>query len=187
MISERDMMHGRDWAGENLAGWLLSEKLRGCRAYWDGSEMWTRGGNRVAIPAHWREALPAQQLDGEIFAGRDGEQIASVAVRCGRFTPECRFHVFDVPALDAGWLECLDAARVLLAGLDFTPVVTAHVCQGTAAAFAELAGIQTIGGEGLVARAPGHRYQPGRSARVLKLKDMAAPLVWCPDLLDLAA
>ena len=68
-MDETQMMHGRDWSGQDLAGWWLSEKLHGCRAYWDGSLMWSRGGCVVAVPKHWKTSLPQIALDGEIWAG----------------------------------------------------------------------------------------------------------------------
>ena len=51
MNADVKMMHGRDWHGEDLAGWYLSEKLHGCRAYWDGAVLWSRGDLAIGIPA----------------------------------------------------------------------------------------------------------------------------------------
>ena len=34
-------------------GWLMSEKLDGVRCYWDGSQMFTRNGNRIYAPSEW--------------------------------------------------------------------------------------------------------------------------------------
>lgn len=52
------------------AGWLASEKMDGCRAYWDGRQFWTRGGNVIMAPAWFTRGLPASHLDGEIWAVR---------------------------------------------------------------------------------------------------------------------
>jgi len=42
MIDETKMTLAVDWHGHTLIdGWLASEKLNGCRAYWDGSGFWT--------------------------------------------------------------------------------------------------------------------------------------------------
>ena len=31
-------------------GWLISEKLDGVRAYWDGKTLWSRYGNKMSPP-----------------------------------------------------------------------------------------------------------------------------------------
>jgi len=52
-------------------GWLLSEKLDGMRAWWDGSNMWSRQGKPVYAPPWWLAALPRDfALDGELWLGR---------------------------------------------------------------------------------------------------------------------
>jgi DNA ligase-1 len=35
---------------QSLDGWLLSEKLDGVRAYWDGQQLWTKNGNPIYAP-----------------------------------------------------------------------------------------------------------------------------------------
>src|SRR5437773_1131861 len=51
-------------------GWLLSEKLDGVRAYWDGDRLWSRLGNPFHAPAWFLDGLPALPLDGELWLGR---------------------------------------------------------------------------------------------------------------------
>ena len=73
MITEKDMQHGQNYEGENVNGWWVSEKYKGCRLYWDGSNMWSRGGINVNIPSEWKEQLPDISLDGELYDGPDGQ------------------------------------------------------------------------------------------------------------------
>ncbi len=88
------------WTGQDPAGWYLSEKFNGCRAYWDGREMWTRGGLKVSLPFAWCAALPADvHLDGEVYDGIDGIYRVGAALRYGRFTPSMRFMVLDAPGI----------------------------------------------------------------------------------------
>ena len=35
---------------QNISGWLMSEKLDGVRAYWDGEKLISRGGKVFAAP-----------------------------------------------------------------------------------------------------------------------------------------
>jgi DNA ligase-1 len=121
MIDETKMMLAVDLRGQcSIDGWLASEKLNGCRAYWDGSQFWTRGGNVIAAPKWFSRGLPAMHLDGEINCGRDGRrgkksfEVARVAVQHGgkwfeevspiTGTP-LRFSVFDVPQVSGTWAQ----------------------------------------------------------------------------------
>ena len=70
------LMHGEMFVGQDLTGYILTEKFDGIRVRWTGSEMLTRGGNKVNIPDHWAASLPGIPLDGEIFAGYGQLQIA---------------------------------------------------------------------------------------------------------------
>ena len=56
--------------GMPLADYWVSEKYDGMRGYWDGKQLWTRGGERVAAPAWFTAPLPAVPMDGELWAGR---------------------------------------------------------------------------------------------------------------------
>jgi DNA ligase-1 len=51
---------------QDLAGWWLSEKLDGVRAYWDGQSLISRLGNRFHAPDWFLAGLPAIPLDGEL-------------------------------------------------------------------------------------------------------------------------
>ena len=59
------------WAGDvDLAGWWMSEKLDGVRAYWDGEAFVSRLGNQFLAPAWFTADLPADTLDGELWVAR---------------------------------------------------------------------------------------------------------------------
>ena len=64
--------------GMDIAGWYMSEKLDGVRAYWNGRELLSRTGNRFAAP-HWFTAgFPSFELDGELWIGRGRFSMAPV-------------------------------------------------------------------------------------------------------------
>ena len=127
MIDEKSMTLARDYCGQiSIDGWLASEKLNGCRAYFDGRQFWTRSGNIIAAPKWFVRGLPAMHLDGEINCGRDGKrgkasfEVASVAVRFGgkwfnevspiTGTP-ITFAVFDAPEVPRTWRQRMAGAR----------------------------------------------------------------------------
>lgn len=165
------MMHGADWDGENVAGWLIAEKFNGCRAYWDGARLWTRNGNVVRIPLEWESSLPAMTLDCEIWAGRSGFQVARLATQYGRFTPAVRLLAFDAN-VEGDFVERLEIVRRAVVGIAFAQVVEHRACRSTAEARQVMHAVQHGGGEGVVARYPGNRYQPGRTREILKLKGL---------------
>jgi DNA ligase-1 len=170
-MDERDMMHGKDWRGENVAGWLIAEKFNGCRAYWDGERLWTRNGNVVRIPIEWGSRLPAVPLDCEIWAGRGGFQVARLATQYGRFTPAVRLIAFDAN-VEGDFIERQEIVRRAVAGLHFAAAVEHRPCRSTAKALQAMRAVQKNGGEGVVARDPANRYQPGRTREILKLKEL---------------
>ena len=60
----------RDYQGQSVSGWLMSEKLDGWRVMWTGSEFVTREGNVLDAPEWFKAGMPVVALDGELFAGR---------------------------------------------------------------------------------------------------------------------
>lgn len=94
----------------NIAGWFLSEKLDGMRAYWDGgisrgikasevpyankikdhrlkvepvaTGLWSRTGKVIHAPFWWLDDLPNLPLDGELWIGRNYfQELTSIVSR----------------------------------------------------------------------------------------------------------
>jgi DNA ligase-1 len=116
VIDESQIILAQDWIGQcSLVGWFASEKLNGCRAYWDGKSFWTRAGNKIRVPRSFTRNLPDMHLDGEIHAGRgigfgnenSAYKIAMRAVVHGEkwLTPDITFTAFDAPQVKGSWLE----------------------------------------------------------------------------------
>lgn len=172
MSIDDTLQHGRDYRGEDLSGWLVSEKLDGCFGCWTGSEMLARGGAVVQIPGAWRAVLPKFRVFGEIHAGRGGFQQARVAVQNGRFNQLMRFDIFDAP-FSGTWLERMAHVRSAMNPNPHVGIITAEPAASTRAAFARMNAILAEGGEGIMARHPGNLWQPGRTFELLKLKNPA--------------
>ena len=159
----------------DLSGWWMSEKLDGVRAYWDGKQFLSRLGNLFHAPDWFVEHLPDVPLDGELWIGRKKFQRTVSIVRrqdkCDLWN-EVRFLVFDAPAA-AGGFE--DRVRFLNDALSRRPLIFAQphehqVCRDLDCLRAELARVEALGGEGLMLRQPGSKYEAGRSATLLKVK-----------------
>lgn len=172
-MNEKHMMHGKEWIGQDLRGWLASEKLHGCRAYWDGQQMWTRGGQLVELPPHLKNLLPAgMALDGEVYAGRgpNAFHLACEAVNHGRWSSACSFQVFDAPEIPGGWQQRMEFARAHVAEGPYLACVSSVVIHTPSEAIRMMDGIQRGGGEGIMLRHPAAPYRTGRHRTLLKMK-----------------
>jgi len=161
-MDEKSMALGRNWDGsEDLTGWYASEKLDGIRAYWDGTKCWTRGGLEIDLPASIRASLPAEPVDGEVYAGRGNLQAARLAVQNNRWTPEIRFVAHDMPGRAGNYAE----------RMAFAPAHAVKVFQIRDEEHAVSASVEIMmgGGEGLVVRPQHDGYVIGRKA-YLKIK-----------------
>ncbi len=156
-------------------GWWMSEKLDGIRAYWDGEAFVSRLGNKFLAPNWFVADLPADTLDGELWVGRKMFQKTTSIVRSGAAGQEWRnvhYVVFDAPNATGGFEERLAHAQHVLsraAAPHARPLD--HVrCEGFTHLKDELARVEALGGEGLMLRRPGSKYDVGRSTSLLKVK-----------------
>ena len=158
----------------DLAGWWMSEKLDGVRAYWDGNRFLSRQGNVYHAPGWFIRGLPDAPLDGELWIARQMFQRTVSIVRrqdASEHWREVRFVVFDAPARP----EAFEARQELLRnwlgdGTEFASVLEQRVCEGIHHLRSELERIVGEGGEGLMLRQPGSAYEVGRSATLFKVK-----------------
>ena len=160
---------------QNVIGWLMSEKLDGMRAIWDGETLKSRRGSLIFAPKWFLEALPPFALDGELWTHRgDFENIVSI-VR--QQTPdqrwrEIRYHIFELPHQQGGLLSRLAVLQDYLKSYPsgFIHVVPQITIQSATHLNSQLENVTAIGGEGLVVRNPSVLYLTGRSSQSLKVK-----------------
>ena len=163
----------------DLTGWWMSEKLDGVRAYWNGKKLVSRLGNTLWAPDWFLAALPPDMpLDGELFGGRKKfQRTVSIVRRQDRSDSawrEISFLVFDAPKHEGTFEERLLAVTsYLVERADNVRHVAPHLhepCRGLEHLREELARVESLGGEGLMMRKPGSRYEAGRSHTLLKVK-----------------
>ncbi len=159
----------------DLAGWWMSEKLDGVRAYWDGKQFISRQGNLYHAPDWFVETLPDTPLDGELWLNRKKfQRTVSIVRRQDKsdLWKEIRFLVFDAPAIKDPFEKRLQAIREMM-GDKKHPYVAQHehvLCRNLEHLAAELTRVEALGGEGLMLREPGSMYETGRSSTLLKVK-----------------
>lgn len=54
-----DLMLAQEYKDQEIAGWAMSEKLDGVRAYWDGRQLVSRQGYVFTPPKGLYRAVPA--------------------------------------------------------------------------------------------------------------------------------
>ncbi|XP_064610647.1 uncharacterized protein LOC135474904 isoform X2 [Liolophura sinensis] len=158
------------------AGWWMSEKLDGVRAYWNGKGFYSRLGNPFYAPSWFTKGLPADMtLDGELFGGR-GKFQSTVSIVKTADSPEWKkltYQVFDVPC--SGSLPFEKRMEKVKKYFDENSapsviVVTQTKCKGGTNLQGELERIIALGGEGVMIRQPGSQYEHRRSHTLLKYK-----------------
>lgn len=156
-----------------LEGWWMSEKLDGVRAYWDGTRFVSRLGNPFVAPAWFIDGLPKTPLDGELFGGRKRFQRTVGIVKrqdASDAWKELRFVVFDAPSHGGLFEERLAWCKDAVGATQYAEHHPHEPCGGLDHLRAELARVEGLGGEGLMLRKPGSRYEVGRSHTLLKVK-----------------
>ena len=162
--------------GMDLQGYWVSEKLDGVRAYWDGQQLLSRGGNVIAAPDWFLRDFPDQPLDGELWMGRGRFAQVSAAIR--RLQPKAeewrqiRFMLFDLPASGVPFSERIIRMRQLTrdTGSYHLAMVEQRPAADHEALLADLDRVLAAGGEGLMLHHGDSVYQTGRTAALLKVK-----------------
>jgi DNA ligase-1 len=166
--------------GIDPGGYLVSEKLDGVRALWDGERLRFRSGLPVIAPSWFVLKLPAVPLDGELWLGRGRfEELSGIVRRAAAIDSAwraVRYEVFDLPggagAANATFEQRAErlATIVRAARFDALHAVPQRRVPDRAALQSWYDEVLRGGGEGLVLHRADAAWQSGRSDAVLKLK-----------------
>jgi DNA ligase-1 len=160
----------------NPAGYLVSEKLDGVRAYWDGKNLRFRSGRLIHAPAWFTAPFPAHPLDGELWMGRRTFERLSAAVR--RQEPvdaEWKgivYQLYELPNAEGDFTARIAALQAIAAqtAVPWLKVLPQVRVKDNAALQLKLMQVSRDGGEGLVLHRADATWQVGRSDVLLKLK-----------------
>lgn len=165
----------KTYADQPVIGWLMSEKLDGVRAYWDGKQLISRNGLVFAAPAWFTKNFPPFELDGELWLSREAfAETISIVNRQQSHSgwEKMTYQIFELPNQSGGLVSRLS---VLQSYLDQNPnnylkIIKQTPVDSSQQVQTELKRVIKLGGEGLVLRDPTKIYHTGRSASDLKLK-----------------
>lgn len=157
-------------------GFLVSEKLDGVRAVWDGQVLRFRSGRVIAAPPWFLLALPKLALDGELWIGRGTFDRLSGVVRQSEPDDmawrEVKYLVFDAPGHAAPFAERVHflASTLAQANQPWLLPLAQHEVKDARALQALLRSTEQQGGEGLMLHGADALWRPGRSDALYKLK-----------------
>lgn len=165
-------------ANQNIdpEGYLVSEKLDGVRAVWDGKVLKFRSGRQVSAPAWFTAKLPKVALDGELWLARGQFDMLSGIVR--KLQPidaewqQVKYMVFDLPQDKAKFAERYVKLKSIVrdAGLPQLQAIEQFNVANNATLQAKLDDVVQNGGEGLMLHLSSSLVTTGRSGVLLKLK-----------------
>lgn len=172
---------------KDVTAWVMSEKLDGVRAYWDGQQLISRGGQVFKAPAWFTRSFPPFELDGELWTKRnDFENIVSIVrqQQPDERWSQITYRIFELPQQPGGllkrlavlgdYLKAVDLKSAQLASTAPKPVALSIIPQIEIKSQTHLneflQQVVNQGGEGVVLRDPAAAYQTGRLDGALKLK-----------------
>lgn len=170
---------------QNISAMVMSEKLDGIRAYWDGKSLLTRRGVIINAPAYFTEKFPTFELDGELWSKRgDYENIQSIVLDK---TPtkkweEIKYMIFEVPHAEGDFFKRLERAREHIEqnNLLHVRIIEQKICASIEELDSFKKSILALGGEGVMLKDAKKEYFEGRSDHLLKVKeadDMEAKVI----------
>ncbi|MCB1755330.1 MAG: DNA ligase [Gammaproteobacteria bacterium] len=158
-----------------LNEYLVSEKYDGVRAYWDGSRLISRAGNRFEAPPWFTRSFPPVPLDGELWLARGQFERLSGIVRRQNDPQgwrEVHYMVFDLPQAAGGFADRYRQLQKLLAKspAEHLQLVEQQPVTDRPTLMRRLDEVIAGGGEGLMLQRRDAVYRGGRSNDLVKLK-----------------
>ena len=160
----------------DVSRYLVSEKLDGVRAIWDGQALRFRSGKTINAPGWFLAGLPNQPLDGELWIARGQFERVSGIVR--REIPddaawrEVRYMIFELPGAPGPFSERAEQIRRLarLANVPWLSEIKQFFPVDRGTLESHLDEVVRAGGEGLMLHLADAPYETGRSDVLLKVK-----------------
>lgn len=163
----------------NPSLYLISEKLDGVRAIWDGSVLKFRSGRVVNAPAWFLAKLPKVPVDGELWLGRGKFDVLSGMVRKAQPLDadweQIQYLIFELPGSPGDFAERAARIKLVVRGTNWNQLVGVEQFRlpDQASLQARLKMVVAGGGEGLMLHRSNAPYVTGRSDALLKLKEIS--------------
>lgn len=156
--------------------YLVSEKLDGVRARWNGRHLVTRGGHVISAPSWFTDGFSKQALDGELWITRNRFDEVSAIVR-SKIADKIKwksvtFQVFDLPMSSKIFAERYEQLQQIVneSTSPFLFYIAQKKLTNKRQLHQWLDDVEAQGGEGLMLHHKQARYEHKRSKKLLKLK-----------------
>ncbi len=173
-----ELQKPKRYSGQDVSGWVMSEKLDGIRGCWDGKNLTTKQGYKIHTPDYFTKNFPPFALDGELWIKRGAYELLQSVVlddTPSKMWQQVRYNIFEVPEAEGNFSQ-----RVLVAGewfrrhpTKYVKIIEQKVCHNKRELLSFLASVVRKGGEGVIVKDPKLSYFSGRSSAVLKLKEFS--------------
>ncbi|WP_258180349.1 DNA ligase [Photobacterium kishitanii] len=166
-----------------LDDYLVSEKLDGIRAYWNGQQLLTKTGNIIHAPRWFYANFPSTALDGELWVERGKFQALTRIVLDTEPNNEAwkqvNYMVFDLPHNSAPFSKRYSQLKALIKQqrdsnnrpLTHLQWIEHKSLDNLAILVQWLDIVSSHDGEGLMLHHKSNNYTSGRTAHLLKLKN----------------
>lgn len=160
----------------DVTRYLISEKLDGVRAVWDGYTLRFRSGKEINAPRWFVDGLPKRPLDGELWIARGKFERLSGIVR--KDVPDdaewrqVRYMIFELPGATGSFRERAEAIREIVrqANIPWLREIEQFSVVDRNSLKKRMQQVVKAGGEGLMLHRADAHYETGRSDRLLKMK-----------------
>jgi len=160
----------------DVTRYLVSEKLDGVRAIWDGSTLRFRSGKEINAPRWFVDGLPKRPLDGELWIARGKFERLSGIVR--KDVPDenewrqVRYMIFELPGAPGTFRERAEAMREIArqANISWLREIGQFSVVDRNSLQKRMKEVVKAGGEGLMLHRADALYETGRSDTLLKMK-----------------
>lgn len=166
-----------------IGDYLVSEKLDGIRAYWNGQQLLTKTGNIIHAPAWFYANFPSTPLDGELWIERGQFQALTRIVLDAEPNNDAwqrvNYMVFDLPHNNEPFSERYSQLKALIEQqrdhnnrpLTHLQWVEHKSLDNLAILVQWLDIVSSHDGEGLMLHHKSNNYTSGRTKHLLKLKN----------------
>jgi len=160
----------------NLSEYLVSEKLDGVRAYWNGKELISKQGNIINAPSCFIKDFPPIHLEGELWIERDKFELTSGIVRKEKAScddwQEVKLMLFDLPQSNKNFWQRYQEMQKIVQEINskHLQVIKQFKVASHKDLEERLNEVINQGGEGLILHKINSFYQTQRNDNVLKYK-----------------
>ena len=156
---------------QDTTNWVMSEKLDGIRAYWNGKELLSRSGKKIHAPKWFTKDYPKFEIDGELWTKRgDFENISSIVrdkIPSQKWS-EVKHYIFEVPNTKGGLFQRLEKVKPY--ENEYIKILPQVIIKNKEHQKNYFLDIIDNGGEGIVVRDPKSFYINKRTSKALKVK-----------------